>query len=267
MFSAYLDASGDETNMDVQYVSVSGFVAHATIWSEWEKSWLECLMQKEIVNEKGLPEFHMSACANYRFFFEGWRVREEERQDLLKKLASIIKGHLGFRSSCVINISDYKECIEPELLNAYGLSGAYVIGGRSCAARIKKWCNDCGIPLSRMQFFFEHGDHPVFQEDLLNRLLEDEYPRPLFKRKRNKYSPKTGALVEERLVPFQAADVIAYLTNINAKFSNRPNWEEKEKIRWLFDDLTHIAEPTFHFDKDYLRGFNTLMRTCLHGML
>jgi hypothetical protein len=263
VFSVYFDASGDESDKDVKHIAVSGFIAHADIWTEWEKDWLECLNRNEILNEKGLLEFHMSDCANYRYFFDGWRKRERERQCILHELIQIINGHLGRKASCIINVEDYKKYIDEDLRKAYGMTGAYVMGGRTCAARVKEWCRKEKVPaLPDVQFFFEHGDGKELQANLKERFLDDDYPEPFFKRKRNKYS-STGELLERGLVPFQAADVLAYLTNLDAKFSNRDHWGEKENIRWMFNKLAPIPEPTCTFPPDHMLGMNTLMRVCL----
>lgn len=267
VFSVYFDASGQESDTQTKYVAVSGFIAHTERWVKWEKDWLECLERRKILNDKGLPEFHMSDCANYTYFFNGWRERESERQELLHELAEIIKGHLGQKVSCIINTDDYKQYIDADLREEYGITGAYVLGGRACAARVKRWCDRDKAPaISQVQLFFEQGDGDRIQADLLTRLIEDEFPRPIFKRKKNKYS-KDGRLIEERLIPFQASDVLAYLTNIDAKFAERGHWNEKENIRWMFKDLSKIAEPTCTFPPAHMRGFNTLLRVCRECLL
>jgi hypothetical protein len=181
---------------------------------------------------------------------------------LLHELVAIIKKHLGRKASCVINVDEYKQYLDEDIREAFNLTAAYVIGGRTCAARVKEWCRKEKVPdLPQVQFFFEHGDGKQIQGNLKERFLEDDYPAPFFKRKTNKYS-STGDIIEERVIPFQAADVLAYLTNLDAKFANRDTWREKENIRWMFDDLSTIPEPTCTFPPDHMRGLNTLMRAC-----
>ncbi|MCS6304576.1 MAG: hypothetical protein H8K07_13060 [Nitrospira sp.] len=266
VFSAYFDASGAETDKQVKYVAVSGFIAHTDIWIEWEKNWLDCLERYGILNEKGLPEFHMAECANYTYSFKGWDKREQDRQSLLRELIEIIKV-LGRKASCVINIELFKKHIDADLREDFFFSGAYVLGGRACAARVREWCKQCNSPIfSQVQLFFEQGDGKVLQTDLRDRFLGDEFPEPFFRHKRNKYS-KSGELIEERLIPFQAADVLAYLTNINAKFSERGHWGDKEKIRWMYEDLSQMAEQTVVFSEADMKGLNELMRVSRNNPL
>jgi hypothetical protein len=264
VFSAYFDASGKETDGYSKYMSVSGFVIHADTWIQWEKKWLECLERRKIFNKEGLPEFHMSDCANYRYFFQDWKGKpdkEQERQDLLHELMDIIAESLSHKVSCVVGIEDYKKYIDPELREAFGISGAYVMLGRGCAARVKEWCKHSKSPVfSKVEFFFEKGDGDEIQRDLLLRLQDDEFPTPLFKRKKNKYT-KLGELVEHGLIPFQAADILAYLTYCNARYGEN-TWEGKENIHWMFNDISKIPESVRFFDEDAIRSFNTILRVC-----
>jgi hypothetical protein len=267
VFSAYFDASGSEADVQAKYVAMSGFIAQADLWTEWEMQWLECLERNKIFNKHGVPEFHMSECANYRYSFDGWREKERERQSLLHELVEIIKTYLGRKASCVVSVDDYRKYIDEDLRKAFGMSGVYVMEGRTCAARVKEWCRKDRVPaLPDVQFFFEHGDGDQLQADLLNRLMDDEYPRPIFKSKKDRYS-RAGELVDHGLVPFQASDVLAYLTNIEAKFAERPHWGDKQNIRWMLNDLSPIPEPTFTFTPSHLTGFNDLMRVCLDNTL
>jgi len=265
VYSAYFDASGQETD---KYVAVSGFIVHANTWIDWERDWLECLVRREIVNKHGDPEFHMSDCANCEYFFEGWEeTREQERQHLLHDLADIISSHLSRKASCIIKVDEYIKHIDQDLREDFGMSGAYVLGGRTCAARIKEWCKKEKLPaLPDVKFFFEHGDPKELQLDLRHRFLEDDYPEPLFMRKKNRYSD-TGKLLDHGLVPFQASDILAYLTNQDAKFSNRRDWGKKQNIRWMHEQLSPIPEPTCNFPPDYFAGINTLLRVCKHNLL
>lgn len=161
---------------------------------------------------------------------------------------------LGRKACCVIDVEQFKARIAVDLRDKFGLSAAYVLGGRACAARVKEWCwIDGAPPLSQVQFFFEHGDPRELQLDLRFRLLSDEYPEPNFKRKRNRY--KNGEVSDYGLVPFQAADVLAYLTFLDAKFAGR-DWRDKSSIRWMLDELAPIPEPTVQLAEGLLNGLN-----------
>ena len=78
VFSAYFDASGHEEESDIKFVSVAGFIAPADVWIDFETRDGEHLLHER------LDYFHMSDCANYRFDFEGWQTKEQNRQKLLR---------------------------------------------------------------------------------------------------------------------------------------------------------------------------------------
>ncbi len=264
MFNAYFDASGDETDKRTKFVSVAGFIASAPVWKNFETKWVQRLPHYEMIDENEDPAFHMVDCANYVYAFNGWREMESRRQDLLHDLAALLCD-LGRKASCIIDVEQFKSRIAVELREKFSLSAAYVLGGRACAARVKEWCwIDGSPPLSQVQFFFELGDPKEFQLDLRFRLLDDEYPEPNFKRKRNKY--KNGTLVECGLVPFQAADVLAYLTCLDAKFAGR-DWRDKANIRWMLDALAPIPEPTVHLTNGLLGGLNDYLRVSTVSLL
>ncbi|HSQ52534.1 MAG TPA: hypothetical protein VLL94_14885 [Nitrospiraceae bacterium] len=150
--------------------------------------------------------------------------------------------------------------MDEELRKRFGIAGAYSIGARACATRVKECCEHTGVPISRIEFFCERGNG----DDLENALKEHfiypkDIPRPIFKSKRHIRS-KFGNIIQERLVPFQAADVLAYLTNTEAKFSNRPDWGDKHDIRWMLQSLSSIPEPNITFSPPRMQALNKILR-------
>lgn len=202
----------------------------------------------------------MVECANYRHSFEGWREREQERQAILVELEAIISKHLARKQSCTVSIEDYKKHLDENLRKRFGITGAYSIGARGCAARVKEWCEHAGVPISRIHFFFERGDGDDLENALINHFIyPEDIPRPIFASKRHIRS-KNGNITQERLVPFQAADVLAYLTNTEGKYSNRPDWGDKQNIRWMLESLSVIPEPNITFSPSRMQGLNNLLR-------
>lgn len=254
VFSAYFDASGFE---QTEFVSVAGFIASVEAWNDFETAWLKRLSEEKLYGKDGTPEFHMAECANRTYNYEQYRANEQKRQILLRDLSDLLSG-LGRKICCVANVNQVKSQLDPNMRSKYGITAAYVLGGRACAARIKEWCWLDGSPqLSQVQFFFERGDGKEIQLDLRHRLLDDDYPTPQFKPKRNRYS--NGKLLEHGLVPFQAADVLAYLYFLDAKYKGN-DWGDKESIRWMLQELASIPESPVHFTPDLLVGLNTLLR-------
>lgn len=256
MFSAYFDASGQEEQVDVRFLSIGGFFAPANVWADMETQWKEALARKSI------PEFHMADCANYRYEFNGWQARESERQELLHDLMDIIKS-LSRRFSCTIQLDAYRDNLINSRREQYDFK-AYVIAGRGCAARLKNWLNEEHSPnLCNVQLFFESGDN--WQPQLRQRLIDDGYPEPLFKPKRDRYSQKTGELIEHGLIPFQAADICAYMMNLLAKnmIAKQTNhWGDKENIHWVLSELEGMVGQATTLDAKGINGIEKLLEVC-----
>ena len=250
-FTAYFDASGHEEDPQMEVVSVAGFVAPSEVWNEFETKW------KERIGQDGLQTFHMSACANLRYAFEGWQ--DLKRQRLLQDLINLIKP-LSRKFGCTIPSKEYKAKLEETLRQQFNFT-AYVIAGRACAARVREWTHrDTSPHIANVQFFFESGDK--WQPELRERLLADGFPEPIFKPKNDRYST-TGTLIELGLVPFQAADMLAYIIFLAEKFyrRNTDNWGDKESIHWMLEELlTAVEGQVNRFTLSDLQGLNVLMR-------
>ena len=254
MFSAYFDASGFEQQ---EFVSVAGFIANVGVWKDFEQAWLKRLSDEKLFGKDGTPEFHMAECANCTYDYEQYRTNEQKRQILLRDLTKILSG-LGRKVGCVLNVNQFRSQLDPDVRSQFDLPAAYILAGRACAARVKEWCwIDGSPPLAQVQFFFERGDGKEIQSALYRRLEEDGYPTPQFKSKRNRYS-KSKELIEQGLAPFQAADVLAYLFRLNAKYEGQ-DWRDKESIRWMLDELSPIPEPPVSVNANLL-GLNIYLR-------
>ena len=76
----------------------------------------------------------------------------------------------------------------------------------------------------------------------------------------NVLAVKKSEIVILAVKPFQAADVLAYLTNTEGKYSNRPDWGDKQNIRWMLESLSVIPEPNITFRPSRMQGLNNLLR-------
>ena len=61
------------------------------------------------------------------------RRRRESANILLHELSEIIDGHLSRKASCIIKVDEYIKHIDHDLREDFGMTGAYVLGGRACA--------------------------------------------------------------------------------------------------------------------------------------
>lgn len=89
-------------------------------------------------------------------------------------------------------------------------------------------------------------------------MRDDQFPEAIFKPKKNRYD-SNGTLIELGLIPFQASDVLAYLTGLDAKFTGR-GWRDKEAVRWMFTELSQIPEPSVQLNDELLDALNIYLR-------
>ncbi|MGE3154815.1 MAG: hypothetical protein AB7G48_20085 [Nitrospiraceae bacterium] len=244
----------------MEVLSVAGFIAPADVWSDFETKWNQRLA------DDGLPAFHMSECANYRYTFEGWREKERQRQKLLRDLLDMLKP-LSRKFGCTIPTKLYKERLSENPRERFKFK-AYVIAARSCVDQVREWCRPEGAPqLSGIQFFFERGDQ--WQPELKLRMVEDGFPEPIFKPKMDVFDRK-GTLKEPGLVPFQAADILAYIAFLSEKFFRREmdTWDDKESIHWMREEILNAVpgEPRC-FTPDDLDRFETLLQVNDRGLV
>ena len=97
-------------------------------------------------------------------------------------------------------------------------------------------------------------------------MIDDGHPEPIFKPKKDVYSKGTGELIESGLIPFQAADVLAYLTYLNAKFADKKDWGDKENIRWVLKALeADVMGRPDYFTEKTIQDLRVLIKASSHG--
>jgi hypothetical protein len=258
-FTAYFDASGDDTGKDTMVVSVAGFMAPTEVWMDIEGAW------RESVNRAGIKKFHMVECANCTEEFAGWHERENDRQQLLRDLVKLM-APLTRKFSCAVPLKLYRETLSNEYVNE-PLYKAYALAGRWCAGRVRQWVwQEKSPPLHRIGFYFERGDK--WQNELSDQMVGDDLPEPNFKPKWDVY--KNGELIENGLVPFQLADILAYLTFLQYKFELKQmdDWGKMKPIRWMLREIESRVNGklTYLTEKD-IKGLNILIRASSADLL
>jgi hypothetical protein len=254
-FSAYFDASGHEEDPQREVLSMAGYIAPVEQWIEWERDW------RRLLGQHGLAEFHM---AEYIQELKTSKDKEPSLQKLLHDLVDSLKP-LSRQFGCTIPCQEYKKRLSSNLLQQFDLK-AYVIAGRSCVEQVAEWCRREGSPpLAKVLFFFERGDS--WQSELRGRLLEDGFPEPHFQPKRDNYN--NGTLIEPGLIPFQAADMLAYIAGLIEKFSRRnTDWGALESVRWMEDALLDVVQgsPRYFTDNDWAK-FETVLQVNDCGLI
>lgn len=93
-------------------------------------------------------------------------------------------------------------------------------------------------------------------------MIGDQLPCPNFKPKFDRYD-KNEVLIERGLVPFQAADILAYLTFLKYKFElkQQKDWGDKEDIKWMLDEIKSIVMGPIDYVKEQdIHALNVLAR-------
>jgi hypothetical protein len=258
-FSGYFDASGDDTDKDTLVVSVAGFLAPADVWMDIEAKWIER------TTRAGIRKFHMVECANCTEEFAGWHEREADRQKLLQDLVKLMVP-LTRKFSCAVPLKLYRETLAAEYVNE-PIYRAYALAGRWCAGRLRQWVwQETSPPLHRIGFYFERGDK--WQNELADQMVGDDLPEPNFKPKWDVI--KNGELIEKGLIPFQLADVLAYLTFLQYKFKLKKmnDWGKMEPIRWILGEIeSHVRGPLDYVTEKNIQGLNVLIRASSADLL
>lgn len=254
MFSAYFDASGQEETKTNLVVSVAGFVAPAEVWSDFDIEW------RARLKEDGFDGFHMAHCANFAHEFEDWKDKKIERQKLLRSLIALLKP-LSRKFACAIPLKEYRTNLEPVYLED-PLFKAYSMAGRWCASRLRQWTWREKYPsIDNVGLFYEHGDN--WQDELKKQLIGDQLPCPNFKPKFDRYDKKNEVLIERGLVPFQASDILAYLTFLKYKFElkQQKDWGDKEDIKWMLEEIkSNVIGPIDYVKEQDIYALNVLAR-------
>lgn len=194
MLSAYFDESGTHPGSPI--CVVAGLVASPKQWARFTPAWLK------ILDDFGLPEFHMKHCAHFQGPFAKWdkATRSERRDKLFERLMPLIRRTVSYRVWTAIVMGEYRSMYPHDTEE----ENPYRIAAMGCASRLR-WLamqrgqNDLMIP-----YVFEHGGKgsaAIFRafERLMNEGQEDFY----------RMSALTVAN-RQKFPPLQAADLHAY---------------------------------------------------------
>lgn len=219
MLSAYFDESG--THDDSPVCVVAGLLAPPLQWERLTADW------QRILDEVGIPEFHMSECSPGGGIFKDWP--KEAREKLIRRLVHLVVRRATCHVWTAIVMRTYREIFtnDPEEL------GAYFIGAVTCATLIRHHVIEINPSLS-VPYMFEHGgkgSKAVF--DAFHQLLDEG--------RADAYC--MGALragERRKLLPLQAADLYAY--EIHKFFADQVN-ETGRHMRGSLRALLRIKSP------------------------
>lgn len=250
--AAYLDESGDK---DTRTLSVGGYVATSAQWRSFSRDWISLLQAH------GIDLFHMVDLEGGNAPFNRWE--RNRRDDLFKKLTSILNRRVIFQTWAAVNVRECEdvitECDKDMVASPYAFCAVVCLVFISNWARTH-WRNE------EVVLFFEEGRR--FSGDMFR--LWDRVVRTSLLRDRYKIAGiHKGS--KKQLVPLQAADCLVY--EVGKKYSNpttpvRPylKWLDlgnrkskgkffgradiKDFIRMVNDDFDRLANPTYLRKRD-----------------
>jgi hypothetical protein len=186
------------------------------VWSEFDRLWSKRLKRDEI------DCFHavdFNGCGKeFRKFREDIARRHAFSSDLM----TILKRHVFRKFGCVVVNESIRDDMSEEI-KAENYITAYSLAGRVCVARLWEWMLfDRWTTAPRL--IFEDGD--IGKGMLRDGLLQDEFPEPIFKPKRDR--TRKDNRVESGVIPLQAADWLAHESFLTAKTRSDDRWAMKE---------------------------------------
>jgi hypothetical protein len=223
VLSAYFDESGHSANSRI--VSMAGWLAPPNIWGSFSVDWKSVLDDPEF----RVSVFHMNDFENqWGEFKSGWNDKNK-RYRFLEKLVEVIKGHDLCGIGSVILMSEYEASRE---LREERTNDAYFLNFQLCSSD--------SVQIVARKFNAERVSF-VFatQQEYVGRL-------PALYQKVQSWSntKRFGPIAydtPQKMIPLQAADLIAYET---FKFFKNGIYDPAIPKRWPYIQLEPLVLGT-----------------------
>jgi hypothetical protein len=193
MWSAYYDASGNESDRCQRPLVVAGLLSTVEGWLIFERGWNAVLACPDF----NIPYMHFSPFKTSRENtpFEGWQADRSAalRVALLGVIAETVAASLiVYTPLTVFNEVKRRYRVEDNLGGAYSLAGSVCMGSLSEWVRIQR-------PGEPMRHWFEQGDEG---QDAFGKLARREGFSPRFE-------PNPDPVTKEGFRPLEGADFLA----------------------------------------------------------
>lgn len=202
-FTAYFDASGSSSDHHSGAVLfVSGFVATAQAWLDFEEEWRAFLAGHDLC----VP-FHMTDFEAGGRSYGKWKGKYAERQKFIAEATKIIKVHTLQAFSHGVVIEDFRRMFSEYEIPENQTDEPYPWCALNVCGKVLDWA-ERGIeegsvqPTDKLEFVFEAGD--LYRGKFLQFAKERYGFLPVLKEKANK-----GRLHGE-FPPFDAGDILAW---------------------------------------------------------
>lgn len=166
--TAYFDGSfTDKPNDPPWIMTVGGFLSSEKRWLWFEDRW------SKLLAKYGLKYFQMKEFTTFKGQFGGWREREQDRREFIRKAADIIARTASQSFAASLLIEDWNMANEGYTLDDNGYY-PYPICGLACIQHVRVWCRNRPhpYPIDQVMYVFEKGDPK--QADL-RRLADKEF--------------------------------------------------------------------------------------------
>jgi len=209
MLVAYFDAS--KTQLRRPYVAVAGCLANLNTWKLFQPEW------QSILNDEGLPFFHMTDFEAYKNDYKGWT--KERHEKCLIRLGTVMVNRTEFAYGRGVALDDWEYAkTKNEVLNPWS---AFTYCANQCFHSIAIWANEHNH-IGPISYIVESGDG--YNGELIK--LKDDIESSPTRRMRFRWAglhilPKLADALYP-LTPLQAADVWA--------FETRKEWENKYAV-------------------------------------
>ena len=242
MLTCAFDASGHQSNQ--LCLVVAGFVSSAKDWIDFSAEWQDRL------DRDAICYFHMVEFAHSVKQFKRWKDQEKRRQTLFSDLLGLIKKYAYRKFGCAIINDTFHSNISSANQNQLYLN-SYSMAARSSVAQVGLWAKRDKISSPSIEYVFEDGD--VGKGLLVQRMVEDCYPAPIFRPKKVKITPE-GQIIPAFL-PLQAADILAY-----EMFKAVREMEESGsyRLRWGLEEFHRMPGEPWVYKVDNLKEFDDI---------
>jgi len=157
----YGDASSNEADAGTPIMVVSGFISSAKLWSEFERRWAK------VLERYGIAYFRMSEFAGCRGQFEGWRERESDRREFLRRAIDIIRDIAWGSFAAGVLKDDWNLCNQDYELEERSFM-PYPLCAWACVDLVRRWSRG------------ERGNRPYRFEEIMFVLEEGDADQAAF---------------------------------------------------------------------------------------
>lgn len=201
MLVGYFDESYTHAPAPLVY-TLGGYISTDKQWMKFQREW------GEVLNDAGIPFFHMAKFEARKKEYEGWS--NEKRIQILRRLHSIIKKRVFAGFAVTLVLSDYEEIMTDEIRGYFGNPHQFVT--IACMQHIMMWLREQNYK-ENISYVFESGsgyDADVMR--MIAGIINDE-------KQADAYRVNSCSIENKRkFLPLQAADILAYeVTKVHAR--------------------------------------------------